>query len=162
MKSKTPLISQTSLVRIIPFILLLIGSMEIFRRLGLDSVVGVIFALTLYFILRSTIPFSHRRGIKKMKKGDYEAAISDFKSSYTFFQKHKWLDKFRCIFILSPSAITYKEMALINIAFAYSQKGDGENSIKYYERALTEYPNSILAKTALNMINSTKDVQPPS
>ena len=139
---------------------LLFGSMFLAEFMGFDSALGIITTLSLYFVLRYTISSSHRRGIRKMKKGDYQDAITDFETSYSFFKKYDWLDRFRCIFLLSPSAITYKEMALVNIAFAHSQSGNGESSVKYYEQALEEFPNSILAKTALNMINSTKGVQP--
>ncbi len=159
MKSKTPLSNQISWVGFIPFHLLLFGSIYLFEVLGFDSLTGVVFSLALYFLLRYTISSSHRSGIRKMKKGIYEEAIADFESSYAFFKKHNWLDKYRCIFLLSPSAITYTEMALVNIAFAYSQLGDGKSSVKYYEQALKGNPNSILEKLPQNNF-SNNPIQP--
>jgi hypothetical protein len=48
-------------------------------------------------------------------------------------------------------------MALNNIAFSYSQIGEGEKSVLYYSRMLAEYPDSDLAKTALNFINTFRN-----
>ena len=45
-------------------------------------------------------------------------------------------------------------MALNNIAFAYGQIGDGKKAKEYYERLLTEFPRSGIAKAALKMIDS--------
>ena len=45
-------------------------------------------------------------------------------------------------------------MALINIAFAYSQIGNGERSKEFYQRAQEEFPDSGMANAALNMIKS--------
>jgi hypothetical protein len=49
-------------------------------------------------------------------------------------------------------------MALCNIAFCYGQTGNGEKSEYYYNVTLKEFPNSLLAKAALNMINAVKTI----
>ena len=58
--------------------------------------------------------------------------------------------------MMSASAISYREMALCNIAFCYSQLGDGQKAESYYRRALDEFPNSALAVAALRMIESVR------
>ncbi len=50
-------------------------------------------------------------------------------------------------------------MALINIAFAYGQMGNGERAKEYYERARREFPQSAMAQAALNMIRSAERVR---
>ena len=77
--------------------------------------------------------------------------------SYGFFNKKQWIDKYRFIILLSASRISYKEMALLNIAFCYGQLGDGKRSREFYEKTLTEFPDSEMAKTALNMLNAVKN-----
>ncbi|WP_144803871.1 tetratricopeptide repeat protein [Maribacter sp. MAR_2009_72] len=56
--------------------------------------------------------------------------------------------------------MSYREMALANIGYCYSQIGDGKKAKEYYERTLKEFPGSGLAKSALNMMNSVE--QTPS
>jgi len=61
--------------------------------------------------------------------------------------------------MMSPSAMSYREMALINIAFAYSQIGNGKRAKEYYERAQKEFPNSGMANAALKMIESLEQLR---
>ena len=55
--------------------------------------------------------------------------------------------------------MNYKEMALCNIAFCYSQIGNGTKTIEYYKKTLEEFPENPIAESALKMLNSTKEVQ---
>lgn len=112
---------------------------------------------TLVLLLRNIVPIYHRKGIRQLRKGNVENAIKEFKKSYNFFTKHFWLDKYRSIFILSISSISYRELALNNIGFCYSQIGKGDKAIEYYEQGLKEFPDSILINNALRMIMSVKN-----
>ena len=58
--------------------------------------------------------------------------------------------------MMSRSAMSYREMAQINIAFAYSQIGDSAKAKQYYQRALDEFPHSGMARAALRMIDSVE------
>jgi hypothetical protein len=49
-------------------------------------------------------------------------------------------------------------MALVNMAFCYSQLGDGLKSKELYEKTLIEYPDSQIAKTALSLYESAKNI----
>jgi len=52
--------------------------------------------------------------------------------------------------------MTYREMALINIAFAHSQIGDGRTAKAYYERTLRDFPQNSIARAALRLIHSVE------
>ena len=52
-------------------------------------------------------------------------------------------------------------MALLNMAFAYSQIGNGQKSKEIYEQVLKEFPNSEMAKAALRMFESAKENTEP-
>jgi Tfp pilus assembly protein PilF len=52
--------------------------------------------------------------------------------------------------MLTHAAMPYREMALINIAFCYSQLGNVGQAKAYYQRTLQEFPTSSMARTALN------------
>ncbi len=121
---------------------------------------GALSYLVISFSLRNLIPKDHRNGMRKVKNGNFKKAISDFNNSYGFFEKNNWIDKYRFLTLLSSSRMSYKEMALNNIAFCYSQIGNGIKSKEFYERTLREFPESGLAKAGLNMLNSTNNNAP--
>ena len=58
--------------------------------------------------------------------------------------------------MMSASAVSFREMALLNIAFAHSQIGKGEKAKEYYQRTLSEFPSSSMANAALRMIDSAE------
>ncbi len=109
------------------------------------------------FLLRKLVPKDHRKDIKKVNSGNFKEAIGDFEKSYNFFERNEWIDKYRFITLLSSSKMHYREMALANIAFCYGQIGNGEESKTYYERTLKEFPENVLAKSALKMISSIEN-----
>ncbi len=84
---------------------------------------------------RKLIPRAHRRGIRLSQTQQFEDAIRAHKESYEFFTRHSWLDRYRSITMMSPSSMSYREMALINIAFAYGQIGNGEKAKGILQRA---------------------------
>ncbi|KGK28677.1 hypothetical protein EL45_19520 [Cellulophaga sp. E6(2014)] len=121
---------------------------------------GAMTYLVISFSLRNLIPRDHRNGIKKNNAEKFEDAIPDFEKSYAFFKKNEWIDKYRFITLLSSSKMSYREMALANIGFCYSQIGDGVKSKEYYERTLKEFPESGLAKSALKMMSAMEKNAP--
>ena len=59
---------------------------------------------------------------------------------------------------LSSSKMSYKEMALVNIAFCYGQLGEGEKAREYYNAALKENPNNGMAIAALKLLDSAQNL----
>lgn len=98
----------------------------------------------------------HRRAMRLVKQQQWAAAIPHFEASYVFFTRKVWVDRYRAITMGSQSAIGYREMALVNIAFCYSQSGEGLRAKQAFQRALAEFPESGLASTALRMIEATE------
>lgn len=129
------------------------------------SSTGVFWGAAVYLIYsfssRKLIPRAHCRGIRLSQRQQFEQAISAYKQSYEFFTRHGWLDRYRSITLMSPSAMSYREMALVNIAFAYGQIGNGEQAKAYYKQALEEFPNSGMAIAALKMIESVEQKHEP-
>lgn len=121
-----------------------------------NDVLFLAFIITILHIMigRRMIPRWHRRGIRLVMAGHFPEAISCFEKSYAFFAKYPWLDSMRYGVLFSSSNMPYREMALVNIAFAFGQLGEGAKSKAYYERALKEFPGSVLAQTSLNMIKA--------
>ncbi|MEX2316199.1 MAG: tetratricopeptide repeat protein [Pirellulales bacterium] len=56
--------------------------------------------------------------------------------------------------MLSASAMSYREMALCNMAFCYAQAGDGQRAKDVYRQAIDLFPSSELARAGLRMLES--------
>ncbi len=158
MASGKPIVRQIAILPLIIQILYIIIFIFLMNLLFPQGRYNIEFALLLYIlvclVLRYTLTYSHRKGVRCYKKGVYNLAIPEFLKSYDFFTRHNWLDKYRHLFLMSGSRISYKEMALLNAAFCYSQIGEGDKAKEFYEKALAEYPTSQMAQSALNLINS--------
>lgn len=160
MSSKKPIVRQAAVISIlIQYTLLMTVIFTLRNFMNADIAIGIVLLtyLIILILVRNLVARSHRKGIRYFKNSDYSVAIEEFKKSYLFFTKHKWIDKFRYITLLSSSRISYTEMALINIAFCYSQIGNAELSKQYYNEALTLFPDSEMAKSALNLISSVEN-----
>lgn len=156
MSSTTPVVKQIAWLNFIPQLVVISLFFGLFYMLGVNSpfVPAVLLWFALASALQNLVPRHHRRGMALVKQGDYEHAIEHFKNSYAYFTRNKWVDTYRSIVLLSISRISYREMALLNVAFCYSQTGEGEKAKEYYNRVLEEFPNSVMAQTALNMLHS--------
>lgn len=162
MSSKAPTVRQTNWISIIPHVIIMGIIILIWYQINSKNafLFGAITYLLISFSLRNLIPKDHRNGIKNNNSGKFKEAISDFEKSYSFFKKYEWIDKYRFVTLLSSSKMSYREMALANIGFCYSQIGNGAKSKEYYERTLKEFPENGLAKSALKMINSIEKNAP--
>lgn len=160
MASTQPIIRQVRVISIIPQLLVMGLLILVFYLLGTQDpiIYGVFTYLFISVAIRQLIPKHHRKGIRLFKVGQYEKAIIEFQKSYDFFEKNIWIDRYRSIVLLSSSRISYQEMSLINIAFCYGQLGEGSKSKEFYERALIEFPESQMAKSALKMFDAAKKI----
>ena len=157
MRKQTPVIRQISWLAVIPQ----------FAAIGLAIVVGLWFspsngvlygagAYLLYSLAaRQLIMRDHRAGIALAKEGRFDEAILRFQKSFDFLERNPWIDRFRSIVLMSPSAPSLREMALSNIGFAYSQSGRGAEARTYYEECLQRFPDSGLATAALRMMDAS-------
>lgn len=158
MSSEKPIMRQRAWQSMFPqfFILglLIIVFISFIKPLWLAICLGVAVYWAIHFILEFCIPHNHRKGILLCKKGNYEQAIDEFKKSYNFFCKHTWIDKYRYLILQSSSRASYTEMALINIAYCYIQSNNIKLAKEYYQKVLELFPESEMAKGALNMIST--------
>jgi tetratricopeptide (TPR) repeat protein len=120
-----------------------------FRR---ASVYGVAIYLIYSFGSKALWLKNHRRGIYLTKLDSYQDAINEFRLSYEFLSKYSWLDKYRFITMLDSSAVSYREMALCNIAYSYAQLNDRSAALQSYRRAVEEFPESEMAKSGISYL----------
>lgn len=94
----------------------------------------------------SFLMVNHVRGMKLMRKKDYPGAIEAFAQSEQFLIANPWIDKYRCLVLLSASGISYREMALYNIAMGYSALGNVTQTRKTLTHFLEVAPRSPLGR----------------
>lgn len=160
MASSHPIVRQAKWVFVIPQVIMLILFNYIYYLIGIADffIFGVITYLFLSYTTRTIIPRHHRKGISFVKKGLFDKAVDEFKQSYEFFSRHKWLDKYRYIFLFSSSRVSYLEMAMLNMAFCYGQLGDGPKSKEFYQEVINQFPGSKMAESALKMFDAAKNI----
>lgn len=119
---------------------------------------GMVFGAAAYLLYslgsRRLLLGAHRRGMRHLRNREFEEAIREFERSFAFFTRHPWLDRYRSIAMMMASAMSYREMAMINIAFAYSQIGEGAKAKEYYHRVKEEFPHNGMADAAIKLIES--------
>ena len=159
MKTEQPVVRKTAWAYVTAqlFLLLLITLLfwKVFFPTDLSSAVAyaAIVYLVYSFGSKSVLLKDHRQGMHLARLKAFREAIDKFQRSYEFLEKHSWLDQYRFITMLDSSARSYREMALCNIAYSHVQLGDSASAMKYYERALKEFPQSDMAQSGLEYVS---------
>lgn len=156
MSRRTPMIKQVSWLAAVPQFAIIVAAMFIASQLssGNGLLWGAGAFLAYSFGSRKLMTRDHRAGVALAKRQQFEEAIPRFQKSLEFLDRYPWIDRFRSVVLMSPSAISYREMALANMAFCYSQVGRGEEARRHYEQCLQHFPDSGLASAALRMMDS--------
>jgi tetratricopeptide (TPR) repeat protein len=156
MASNVPVVQQIAWAALLPQSVVLISIGVICFLYGAQN--PVLPAVAIYFLigytLRHVIAKDQRKGLELVKKRDYAGAIPAFEASYKFFAENLWLDKYRYVTLLNPSSMSYRGMALNNMAFCYSQIGEGKKAAAYFRQVLDLYPENGIAQAGLNAVES--------
>jgi len=159
--TRVPIVREVAWLAVLPQLVILGVFIAIAAALrgGYDDhalISGAGAYLALSFVLRYTVTRQHRIGMRLMKAHRFEDAALHFERSAEYFGRHPLLDKLRAFTLLSAARMSYREMALCNIAFALSQLGRGAEAKSAYERVLREYPDNSLANAAMRLILSAE------
>lgn len=160
MSSKAPITRQTSWPMVAPQLLSMLALMFFVQILFQPESIlhSITIGASIYLLYscgsRRLIARTHRKGIWLSKEGRFEEAIEQYEKSYAFFNKNSWIDRYRGVAMMTPSAISYREMALINIVYCLAQLGQAQQSKEYYEKTHEEFPNSGIAQSSLKMIQT--------
>lgn len=137
-------------------LILLLWKVQFPNSFDLAVLYGALGYLVYSFGSKALLLRHHRRGIRFSKLKLFREAIREFESSYSFLSKYSWVDKYRFITMLDSSALPYREMALCNVAFSYAQVEERSRAKEYYRMALEEFPESVMAKSGLEYVESAK------
>ncbi|MBP7275396.1 MAG: hypothetical protein KBA51_04250 [Kiritimatiellae bacterium] len=164
MSSGAPIVRQIAWLSVVPQLAIMGLIMWLLSMAGVQEAIffGALAYLALSMSLRYGVAREHRRGISLFKRKQYADAIPSFERSYDFFSRYRWLDDWRFLTLLSSSRISYREMALLNMAFCHAQAGNGLKAKEFYRRTQAEFPESEMAKASLRMIESAENDARPS
>lgn len=154
MASSLPIVRQIAWLSLVPQLTVLLSLITAVTALGIGDpvLVGLLCYLVLVVAVRWLIPRHHRRGISLVKRQRFADAIPEFRQSYEFFANAEWVDRWRSITMLSSSRMTYREMALLNVAFCLTQTGERDQALAEYRRVIGEFPGSKMAETSIRML----------
>ena len=106
---------------------------------------------------RYVVPYHHRQGVHLMSQFQFEEALIEHQKSLEFFEKYPWIDNFRAVVLMSPSPMSYREMALCNLGNCYLQLSRWPEAQSHYEQALKMGPKNRLAQQGLRLVESQID-----
>ena len=167
MSSNVPIVRRIAWLYTLPHLLvmfaliLLLWKVQFPNNFDLAILYGAVGYLIYSFGSKALLLRHHRRGIRLSKLKLFREAIPEFQSSYDFLNKYSWLDKYRFITMLDSSALPYREMALCNLAFSYAQVEEKSRAEEYYRRALEEFPESVMAKSGIEYVESGEKEMTP-
>ncbi|MGB3495117.1 MAG: tetratricopeptide repeat protein [Elainellaceae cyanobacterium] len=122
-----------------------------------NKVIAVGSAALVYIVYsqssRRLLAAKHRLGIREAGRKNYDQSIQYFRESVEFFSNHSWLDNYRAVFLMSPSAWTYREMGLLNIAVNYAAQGEVGRAKETLADLLQEFPENDYAQQYLAFID---------
>lgn len=161
MASSQPIVRQINWISIIPQLIILILTIFVFYFMGVKNPIlcGYLTYTFVFMSIRYVITKYHRKGMRFVKNIQYDNAIQEFQKSHEFFMKHKWIDKYRYVVLISSSRMSYLEMSMLNMAYCYAQLGKGSKSKELYKETLDQFPDSKMAESALKMFDSAKDIK---
>jgi hypothetical protein len=107
-----------------------------------DVILGLIGPLVVYLIYLAwlfgslNILARHQMaGIRYYKRRKWSEALARFQRSQAFFEQHPWIDRYRQVILMLPSAISFHEMALINQGNCLIHLNRGLEARRAVERA---------------------------
>ncbi len=116
--------------------------------------------ITLAWTLRLTLQRHHRKGMKFLRRKQYEQAAASFRSSYQFFTDYPWIDRYRFVTMFNSNAIPFQQMALNNQGICCLHLGKNKEALEAFQKLAElngSYPNiRIVIEEIQKHINKTE------
>src|SRR5438093_7434176 len=140
MPQQMPVVRQLEWSQLIPQILaIVVLTLFVHLLFPWTQLSTAIFAAALTYLIicrisRAFVLREHYAGMAACRAERFREAISHFEASYNFFSQHPRLDSWRSLLFGVAGANRLSIVALCNMAFCYSQLGEGSRAIKLYEQ----------------------------
>ncbi|HEX7831150.1 MAG TPA: tetratricopeptide repeat protein [Thermoanaerobaculia bacterium] len=167
MARKLPVVRVISwpavLLQLVFFAMLFAFAYWVLRLSFWPAYLGSAAAILILLVIRRRI-FAHDQhvGLKLMRTGRFAEAVEPLQRSLSFFEEHPSIDRYRALVIGSASRMSFRELALCNLAYTHGQLGNGAESRRLYEQVVREYPDNVLARGALNLMNAASSASTTS
>jgi tetratricopeptide (TPR) repeat protein len=117
------------------------------KPFGLALAVGSGTYIAWSWLSKALVLRYHNRGIDEMFSANWANAARHFEASYAFLERYSWIDTHRYVLLFDSSAVSYREMALVNWAAALHQLGRHADAVTLYDRAIATFGQSVAAQT---------------
>ena len=148
---KQPMINYLLQIMFISILLIIYNLIGIVNPLLFSALTYLVIA----FGIKAVILIYYKKGMIYYKDEEYGKAIQEFQKSFDLLMKHRWIDTYRYVAMLS-SQIPYLEMTSLNMAFCYRQIGDRTKAKELYIKTLSLFPDCEMAKDELKILDSIK------
>src|SRR4051812_42025063 len=151
MPQPMPVVRQLAWSQLIPQAFAIAVIATIFHLLFAEArLSSVLFgaAITYLIICRSSRAVflrEHHAGMSAYRAGRFADAINHFEASHAFFSRHPRMDSWRSFLFGVAGHNRFRIVAPCNMAFCYSQLGEGSRAITLYEQAFAASPSCTLA-----------------
>lgn len=109
----------------------------------------LVMAYGLRFIFIPSVSFNTR---KFLGEQNYVKAIESIEQELDYFERKKWLDKYRIWLMISWSNMTFREALLCSKAYCLLQSRKVSAARSLYADILEAYPQNAVAMASLNTI----------
>ncbi len=96
----------------------------------------------------------HAAGARHIRRREYEQALACFARSEAYFAEHPRLDRWRALSVMSTSAASFHEMAMVAQGSCLIRLGRADEARRTYERVRELYPESPWADGALALLDA--------
>lgn len=161
MSSKLRVIPKVSWLMMIPILAIITGFVLAASAMFdvLYGLVGGLVPVVLAQVLRRTVVRQQYLAVKLMNKDMYKQALPYCEKALAFIERHPWVDRYRWVALMSPTKVSYREMAMSNLAGCYMQVGEAKKAIELWEKMQQEFPGSEFAARALRFVESMKKME---
>lgn len=116
--------------------------------------IGVSIFVVSVLISLFVFPGQTNRGNKLLHQDKTDKAIAYYERIYAFYDRHPALDRYRHYVMLNLSAVSFREAAMLGIAFCHTSRGEFARALEQYRATLSEFPQSAIARENIAMLES--------
>ena len=113
-----------------------------------------------FFFVRLLILRDHRRGILRVRRGDFDGALASFQASEAYWSRHTNLDRLRALLLASAGPYSFQTLARYNQAYTLTRLTKGQEALAILEQLLTEDPDNGLALALRDSLLAGKTLAP--
>lgn len=158
MAAQASIIKPVRLLGVLLSLVLPLGCVLIAERVlgpGVGPIVGLfVYIFYRLVIVRRIVCRDHRRGVVLTRQGKFVEAISAFRRSEEFWERHPTLDRYRALLLGSPTSHGFHLFALYNQAYCLCRLQNGTEARPLIDRVLAKAPDMLPARELRDILGA--------